>query len=261
MDETIDNLPESLYEAMAQDGLFDLPPAALARLALSQAARELSDRARSLVPTTSDSYARGGEFVEHAAGLVAAAQYVLERAVIYERERGRSWETIGEALGITRQSAHERFAEGEERWHDGLDRPYDKHRELVSSRLPDGADSPRDYMHWLDEWCQRHIEAADVSKGPHQVSAGLVDEEHLTTQLISAVTGQSNRLLSRPGGGPFGLTPHPVAERTFWERKLRLAERLVTERPDDADARQMLTDAQAQLAELRRAALRAVPES
>src|SRR5215211_7484547 len=110
MDETTANLPESLYEAMAKDGLFDLPPAALARLALSQAARELSDSARHFVPTTSDRHSQGGMMVEDAARLVSAGQYVLERAVIYERERGRSWETIGEALGITRQSAHERFA-------------------------------------------------------------------------------------------------------------------------------------------------------
>jgi hypothetical protein len=250
------NIPEVLYDAMARNGLFDLPPASLARLALSEAARDLSDEARALVPTTSDDHARPGEFIEAAQQLVGAAQEVLERAVVYERQQGRSWEVVGEALGIARQSAHERFAEAEERWHDGLDRPYiiPEDGSLARSNLPDGADAPRDCMRWLDEWCERYVEPGDASTGAHQVSASLVDEDRLTLQLMNAVTGQSTRLLQ----GPVGVGRHPVAERTFWERKLRLAERLVAENPDDAGARQMVTDAQTKLDELRRSGLRLV---
>jgi hypothetical protein len=244
------NLSEELYSAIARDGLFDLPPAALARLALSQAARELADSARSLVPTASDRYAESGGFIDHAHRLVAAAQEVLERAVIYERERGRSWEDVGEALGITRQSAHERFAEAEERWHYGLDHPYTlpTGNSIASSNLPDGADSPRDYMRWLDEWCERHTEPADgATDRAHQVSAGLVRDDLLTVQLISAVTGQSNRLVRDHGHDP-------VAERTFWERKVRLAERLAAGDPGDPKAQESLAAARAKLDELRAAA-------
>lgn len=35
----------------------------------------------------------------------------LERALVHElRDRGESWAVIGSALGVSRQSAHERFA-------------------------------------------------------------------------------------------------------------------------------------------------------
>lgn len=37
----------------------------------------------------------------------------LERALVHElRARGESWATVATALGITRQSAHQRFGDG-----------------------------------------------------------------------------------------------------------------------------------------------------
>jgi len=48
--------------------------------------------------------------VREALGLVQAAQKVLEAAVAHEREQGTTWDEIGTALGVTKASAHGRFA-------------------------------------------------------------------------------------------------------------------------------------------------------
>ncbi|MFE2961142.1 hypothetical protein [Nocardia tengchongensis] len=48
--------------------------------------------------------------VELAADEVSQAQDRLAQAVLEARERGASWEEIGRAAGMTRQSAHERWA-------------------------------------------------------------------------------------------------------------------------------------------------------
>src|ERR671913_1712584 len=103
--------------------------AAQARLALSTAARGASDQARGLV-SADDRDSGAGEIVEWAVQLVDDARVVLERAVVYERERGASWQTIGAAIGISRQTAHERFSEVERRWKD-------------APRGPDAAAGPR----------------------------------------------------------------------------------------------------------------------
>lgn len=53
---------------------------------------------------------RGCYAVEVAAEAVAEAQQELTAAVRAAREQGASWEAIGQAAGMTRQSAHERWA-------------------------------------------------------------------------------------------------------------------------------------------------------
>ncbi|MFD6401212.1 hypothetical protein [Nocardia sp. NPDC060249] len=54
---------------------------------------------------------RGTAEVEFAAGEVAEAQRRLAEAVRSARGQGASWEAIGKAAGMTRQSAHERWAQ------------------------------------------------------------------------------------------------------------------------------------------------------
>lgn len=51
--------------------------------------------------------------VRRAAGEVARAQARLDTAVRRARASGASWAQIGDAAGMTRQSAHERWAGGE----------------------------------------------------------------------------------------------------------------------------------------------------
>jgi len=50
-----------------------------------------------------------GEAVRQAQRLVLTANAVLDAAVVAERARGTSWEEIGDALGVTRSTAHGRF--------------------------------------------------------------------------------------------------------------------------------------------------------
>ena len=50
-----------------------------------------------------------GEAVRQAQQLVLTANAVLDAAVVAERARGTSWEQIGDALGVTRLTAHGRF--------------------------------------------------------------------------------------------------------------------------------------------------------
>lgn len=53
---------------------------------------------------------RGTADVRYAAKDVTDAELRLNQAVIAARQQGASWEAIGRAAGMTRQSAHERWA-------------------------------------------------------------------------------------------------------------------------------------------------------
>jgi hypothetical protein len=187
---------------------------ARARVALSMAAREVSDSARGMVPTTADRYAEPGEFVEHALRLRALVDHLLERAVILERERNTTWEAIGEGLGgvgerRTRQTAEARFGEAVKRWKAALVTPWRPHSdgESVYCALPDGAEDPGRWAAVLDEWARRHAEPTDVlaHSGEEQpVSAGLdtdplrlvVTEERFI--LDQALDLQARRMVGEP---------------------------------------------------------------
>jgi hypothetical protein len=243
-DRAIESLPEALYEMLEADGFFDHPPSALARLALSVQARELADRARSLVATTSDPYTGPTELIEHAASLARHAEWLLSRAVVHGRAQARSWEAIGEALDITRQAAHERFREAEEEWLAALDHPLERSGTDWQSTLPDGCDRPRRAAAELDEWCARHHEAHDGERPARAVSDGLINPKHLTVEQIAATTAQARRLVDR-------VRMDPVAHRVFWERKTRVLDRIAADRPHDSEAARLAAEAWARLNEIR----------
>src|SRR4051812_17289840 len=92
---------------------------ALARLAFSSAAAQLADRARSRVPTNDDNWARPGELLDEARSLLVAAEELVEKAIIFERERGTSWADLGEVLAISKQAAQQRHGQAVEDWTDG----------------------------------------------------------------------------------------------------------------------------------------------
>jgi hypothetical protein len=77
----------------------------LGRLAFSQACRDISDLARAL-STYADGHPRSRRRPARSRGPIA---------VVAERLRGASWAQIVVALGVTRQSAHERYAPFERR--------------------------------------------------------------------------------------------------------------------------------------------------
>ena len=217
--------------------------AAQARLALSAAAKGVSDEARGLV-STDDRGSGAGEIVERAVQLVDDARAVLERAVVYERERGASWQAIGAAIGISRQTAHERFAEVERRWKDALRRsdaaagPGGRR----APRLPVGAEDPEGWGERLDRWVIRHREPGDLDSGEHPVSGQQGPQSLL--QAAAELRHDGQELTSRGAS---------LAERfTFYERKAVLLEQIAAADPDDPAAGEAAAAARRQLQEAHR---------
>jgi hypothetical protein len=228
------------------------PPRDLARLAHAKACRELSDRARGQVATTADSYAHPGEHVDAARRLVNEADRALTHAVVYERQAGRSWATIAEALEVSTQAAQERFGQAELDWQAALVRPLrpDTGGRYLVSALPDGADGPEDYVRWLDDWCARHTEITDISayapadERAHQVSGGLTahrDPHLAVTGEIGLVLAQARQLAQQPG-----RQQHAGELRAFAERKTRLLEAIAA-LGDSPDAAELAAGARRQL--------------
>jgi hypothetical protein len=218
---------------------------AQARVALSVAARQVSDYARSLV-LADDRGSGPGETVERAAQLVDQARAVLERAVVCEREQGASWQVVGAALGISRQTAHERFAEVERRWKDALRRPYAEAGpgDVRALRLPEGAEDPERWGRRLDAWVIRHRERTDVDTGEHPVSGQQGPQSLL--EAAGELFDEGRELTIRGAS---------LAERfAFYERKAALLEQIAAADPDDATAGQAAIAARRQLQEARRRA-------
>jgi hypothetical protein len=219
---------------------------ARARLALSAAANGVSDEARGLVPAD-DRGSGAGEIVERAVQLVDDARVVLERAVVYERQRGGSWQTIGAAIGISRQTAHERFAEVERRWKDALrqlDGEVQSGGRGAAGRLPAGAEDPQRWGEQLDRWVIRHRDPGDVDTGEHPVSGQQGPQSLLQAAMELRHDGQE---LTSCGAS--------LAERfAFYERKAILLEQIASADPHDPAAGRAATAARRQLQEARRLA-------
>jgi hypothetical protein len=216
---------------------------AQARLALSVAAKAVSDEARGLV-SADDRGSGAGEIVERAVQLVDDARAVLDRAVVYERVRGASWQTVGAAIGISRQTAHERFAEVERRWKDALGGsdaaagPGDRR----APPLPPGAEDPEGWGRRLDRWVIRHREPGDLDTGEHPVSGQQGPQSLLQAAVELRHDGQE--LTSRGAS---------LAERfAFYERKADLLEQIAAADPEDPAAGAAAAAARRQLQEARR---------
>lgn len=148
----------------------NLSRASRIRLALSVAAAELADRATGLARTGADG--RPGDLAEEVQALVATAEYVQQLAVLYDRRRGASWATLGEALGdVSRQTVHERYAEADKHVDEALTEHWLTGAPRVDG-LPDGADaSPRTAAR-LDDWAAARHELG-LGADDRAVSAGL----------------------------------------------------------------------------------------
>ncbi|MPZ66664.1 MAG: hypothetical protein GEU83_14525 [Pseudonocardiaceae bacterium] len=124
------------------------------------------------------------------------AREVLDAAVVYERQCGASWAAIGEALDVTRQSAHERFGPTVTAWDTAIDEPLD---------LSEGAADPDATAARLDQWCAQHAPvstralAADAGLAETMVSAGL--PSHTPASEAASVLRQARHLTER------GATP------------------------------------------------------
>ncbi|WP_327245143.1 hypothetical protein [Streptomyces sp. NBC_01320] len=144
---------------------------ALARLVLSDHAKGLSETACQLTVTRYDAYTGPGGRVSETVVLTRMAERLLADAVVYERERGSSWQDIAAYLGVPAAEAEERFTPAVERWSTAFDVPYrlDATGRKRIPQLPTAAYDPRQAVRHLDLWAHLRLFADDR----HAVSAGL----------------------------------------------------------------------------------------
>lgn len=219
--------------------------AALARLALSHELRELADRAAAGVPTDADAFAAAGETVGEAMDLVRQAQEVLLRAVVYERQMNTSWEAIGYELDdITRQSAHERYAEAEQKWKEALVSPYypaspgSRHR---SARLHEAALSPTATGRRLDAWARQHCERHRDTDHPVTGHLPTLSVPEEMVQVLDAIKHLHESDAT------------PADRAAVYERKAALLERIAVE-DGKPEAAEQAAEARARAEQLRREA-------
>ncbi|MFE4678204.1 hypothetical protein [Streptomyces sp. NPDC056723] len=224
---------------------------ALARLAFSAELRELADRAAARVPTTNDCWSHPGEPVGDAFDLVKQAQEALTRAVIYERQKGTSWEAIAEQLDIKKQSAHERYKDAVEEWKLGLVEPFyppsRPDEKIRSLRLHDAAYTPTAAGRRLDAW------ARERGQGEHAVTGAL---PALTTaeEMVQVLDGINH--LYGDGRKP----ADPAARARLTDRKAALLERIAVE-DGNPQAAVQAAEARALAAQLRTEAEKARAEA
>ncbi|WP_431684174.1 hypothetical protein [Kitasatospora sp. KL5] len=213
---------------------------ALARLVLSHDAAELAKSAISFVPPRNDDDPY--EVISSALNLVESAQDVLRAAVLWARERHTSWEEIGEAVGgITRQSAHTRYAEAEAEWKLGLVEPIvpppaDRPKALAWQRLHEAAYEPTATAKRLDQW------AAEHGLGEQAVSRNLP---------TLSTADELNNLLDAINHATKNLSNYKGEERArLLDRKAALLDRIAIEQ-DRPESAELAAGARAKAAEIR----------
>lgn len=231
----------------------DLNRASRVRLALSAAAAELADRAAGLARTGVDG--RPGEVAEDARSLAAMAEDVLQLAVLYDRRRGASWATVGEALGeVSRQAAHERYSEADHY----VDEAITEHWLTGDPRvigLPEGAEASPRTIERLDEWAAARHRHGDVAGDDptRAVSAGLAPMT--STEHGVMLTAAATLLLKHATGDP---ARRHALNLGYARRKVEWYERLIADEQAEpgttgtpaADLREGLAGARARLAEI-----------
>lgn len=118
--------------------------AALARLVLADHADGLAGAAHRLVITRYDEFCDAGGRVSEAAALAEGVGRLVADAVVYERERGSSWDDIGRYLGTSDAEAERRFTPVLDEWRTAFEVPYrldDTGRKRIP-RLPTAAYDP-----------------------------------------------------------------------------------------------------------------------
>ncbi|MFD6401211.1 hypothetical protein [Nocardia sp. NPDC060249] len=223
-----------------EDDRYSYSTAALARLVLCDELSDLATRAASLISTESDDGWHPGEVVEAAACLVDRAQSVLARAVIYERERHSSWDCIGEAFDISRQSAHARYSDDVTEWKEALHEPfYEQTGRIRNLRLPGAAFRPTEIGQRLDTWVYEH----GFEGGDHSVTGGLPELS------VTAELGQVLEAINRLYRNPFDRVDNDKRARML-DRKASLLDRIATEE-NRPEAVQQAAEARALATELR----------
>ncbi|MFE5844410.1 hypothetical protein ACFQ7N_22585 [Streptomyces niveus] len=120
---------------------------------LSDRAAGLSEAAGGLAVTRYDSYCGPGGRVSEALRLTQIAERLLAGSVVYERERGSSWEDIAQYLGVEAEAVRERFSPDLEEWNTAFDVPYrlDETGRKRIPQLPTAAYVPQNACRRLDQ--------------------------------------------------------------------------------------------------------------
>ncbi|WP_070017745.1 hypothetical protein [Streptomyces nanshensis] len=205
-----------------EDAPHPLTEQGLARLMLSDAHREVAEAALAAITPRSDQHVSAGGLVEEALQIQRSAEATLRWAVVYERERGTSWDAIGAALdGISRQSAHRRFNDVVDRWREPLEEPTTVRPDgtAADDRIPYPANDPERAAQGLDRWLREHTGRTDPwCDETHPVSAHL--NRHSTTSLLFQQTRASDRVRKDR------LVPDPQAQADIAETRVALLVRL-----------------------------------
>lgn len=130
----------------------------LARLVLSDQARDVATSAAGLVGTRQDADTGLGGRLSQARQLVELAERTVVSAIIYEVERGSSWEQVAAYLGIGADEARERFAPALQQWNAAFQEPYrlDETGRKRIPQLPTAAYDPAFACRQLDTWAFIH---------------------------------------------------------------------------------------------------------
>jgi hypothetical protein len=216
---------EVTASAVPQDSPHPVTDRGLARLMLSDAYRETAEYALGGIFPGADSHANPGEFVGQALRTLRNAEEVLRWAVVYERERGTSWDEIGEALGpITRQSAHRRFADQVEQWRAPLEEPETVRLNGTAqdSRIPYPASKPEETAEHLDGWLRERTVASNAWAGRERPVSDCLDR-HTTASALVISSKYTARLLRDQ------MVPDPQQLADAADLHADLLERLVRE--------------------------------
>ncbi|WP_067828348.1 hypothetical protein [Actinomadura kijaniata] len=209
------------------------------RIAVSVAAAEVSDLAAQLVPTYADEWESRPAASEYARRVREAAEHLVALAVASDRRRGASWTQVGEALGISRQAAHERY--------DPLVRELDEAaviwwltgRTLTAhGQVPDGYADPVEAAERLTRWVGQHPATAPAlpRTDPGDPVAGQPVEAHTSTPTAHdyvALLTVAGALLARLR---FDLPPDDpqlaALEVGYARRKTQVYQRMLAEEQD-----------------------------
>jgi len=212
----------------------DYTSARLARLTHAHAAHELSQRLVAVASTHADGYGRGAFHTEEAAQVLSDAQALLGAAVVADRLHGCSWSEVGEALEVSKQSAHERFAGSEREFREALLFPDrqptpDMPRYTVA---PYAVQAPDQVREQLDRWVvKRRSRSGPERDEPEPVTRGLAAmRDSWVTDRMGEVLALSQALIDRTL--PDGIT-YEQARRRHAELKVQLYERMISQNPND----------------------------
>jgi hypothetical protein len=188
----------------------------------------------SKVHTSADDRAESGAFIEHAVGLLRSAEELLNRAVVLERERGTSWEVIGEVFGMSRQGAQQKYGPTFDQWREALDEPLRRGRgNIYDSQLPDGPDDPERHVARLDAWLARVRESKST---PRTASGGL--ERASLVEQIGELARQARRIVHEKDS---------AKARAYHARKAAVLGQIAAAQPGNKDAAEAAALAQREL--------------